>query len=197
MRRDEAAESARPHCPPVRRARELVEAIRSLPRWVKIAGETATALGALLALAFLLFPGWKPQDCRGDTRGEFTKIELDRSVTRGAALDIDNASKDGVPQERLKQPGKLVTFTLDTNNFKGQALTLRTWVLSESGEPVPDPTLRSFLATTITPTDCEDRVVDRIWSPLPQKRGTYKILLDLTRSDGTTVASQPTKVFPR
>ncbi len=174
---------------------QLLRALRSLPRWVKIAGETAAAIGVILGLAFLLIPGWKPQDCRGDTRGEFTRIELERAVTRGGFLDLLHASKEGVPPERLKQPGKLVTFTLVTSNLTGKALTLRTWVLSEDGEPVPDPTLRNQLAVTITPTDCQERHQDRIWSPLPQRSGRYKILLDITLPDGSPVDSKASEAF--
>lgn len=178
------------------RPSRLLHAFRSLPRWIKLASEAAVAITAILVLVFLLFPGWEPQSCRGDTGGEFTEIALDRSVTRAGALDLAKASKDGVPPKRLQQPGKLVTFTLDTRNLKGQELTLRTWVLLEGGEPVQDPTLRSQLAATITPTDCADQAVDRIWSPLPQQPGTYKILLDLTRADGSIVDSKPTEAFP-
>jgi hypothetical protein len=176
--------------------RGLLEAFRSLPRSIKLASEAAVAITAILVLVFLVFPGWKPQDCRGTTGAEFAKLELARSVTRGGALDLDHASKDGIPRERLQQPGKLVTYTLDTSNLKGKELTLRTWVLFEGGEPVQDPTLRDQLAATITPSDCADQAVDRIWSPLPQRPGTYKILLEVTRSDGSTVASQATEAFP-
>jgi hypothetical protein len=178
------------------RLRQLLDSFRALPRWAKIAAEAVTAISALAALIFLLFPTWKPQDCRGETRGEFIKIDLDRSVTREASLELQGASKDGVPPERLREPGKLVTYTLIARNLKGKTLTLRTWVLSDGGEPVSDPALRNQLAATITPTDCVDEVVDRIWSPIPRDPGDYKILLDLKRDDGLIVASRATKIFP-
>jgi hypothetical protein len=165
-------------------------------RWAWIAGVpvvlgvVATAVG----LAFDLFPSLRPDEpCTGATGAELSDVTVDQSVTRGAYYEVTGASTDGIPPDRLDDPGKLIHFDFRAEGFRDDLLSVRTFVLTDGGTLVAGPELANQLAIALEPEECLDRGRRTIWARTPERAGRYLVevrlldpdeeLLDTTRTE--------------
>lgn len=161
-----------------------------------VAGALATTLG-LVGGVFDIFPGLRPDEpCARVHAAKLADATLDASVTRGESLDLLGGSKDGVPKERLEQPGKLVSVQVSATGYEHDPLELRTWVLTDVGGPVPEPELRDLFVEQWTPGGCEDGKRVRAWSPVPSKPGRYLIQIEIRpKGSREVIESARTDVF--
>lgn len=144
-----------------------------------VAGGLATAFG-IVGGVLDLFPGIRPDEpCARVHSVDLTEAHVDRAITRGQSLDLLGGSKDGVPPERLAQPGKLVTVQAAAIGYEDARLEARTWVVTADGAPVPEPELQDLLVEEWTPDGCEDEKAFRAWSPDPRRAGRYVIKIEL------------------
>lgn len=163
------------------------------------AGVAAAALSgfALLEGVFNLFPGLRGDEpCARVHDAELAEPTLDRLVTRREALERQGASTEGVPPERLAQPGKFVSFDVSATGFEDRRLEIRTWLLTADGAPLANPELRDLLVEEWRPDGCEDGKRVQVWSPLPDSAGRYLIQIQIRPAGSREVLDEVrTEVF--
>ncbi len=167
-----------------------------------VAGVAAAALTgfALLEGVFNLFPGFRPDEpCARVQDVALAEPTLDRLVTRRESLERQGASLEGVPAERLAQPGKFVSLEIKATGFEDEPLEVFTWVLTADGAPVrePDPEFRNLLVENWPPDGCEDSKRVQVWTPVPASAGEYQIQIQVRQAGSRDVLEEVrTDVFP-
>ena len=160
-----------------------------------VSGALLTAF-ALINGAFDLVPGLRPDPpCPSERDATITAPVLDASVTRGEALALQGADTDGVPAERLAQPGKLVSFDLVAVGFRGERVQIKARVRRESGGPVPDLEIRDQLVAELGPDRCRDKDHLEVWSAIPQEPGRYLIEIRVVTPEGDALHAARTPAF--
>lgn len=161
-----------------------------------VLGAVATAVG----LTFDLFPSIRPDEpCEGAKGGELSDVTVDESVSREAYYEVTGASTNGVPADRLDDPGKLIHFDFRAEGFRHELLPVRTFVLTAGGEPARGPELTNQLAMELEPEECLDRGRRTVWARTPERSGRYLVevrlldpddeLLDTTRTEPFTASA--------
>jgi hypothetical protein len=175
----------------------LVRANRRLNRWAKTVEAVAVAVGAVLAVVFLLLPQLKPTPpCQGqERRGTLSDVVVDKSVTYGGYLTLIRESTDDLSPERLRQVGQLISVRIEAVGYKGKRLPIRWTTLSATGEPVSEPQLKDQLAFEVEPEECSDAGRRSVWSQNPARPGTYKVELTLFDDDDEPLAAARSPIF--
>lgn len=155
-----------------------------------VAGGLATTLG-IVGGVFDLFPGLRPDEpCPRVHAIELTEARVDRAITRAQSLDLLGGSKEGLPPERLAQPGKLVSVQATAVGYEDAPLEARTWVVTAGGAPVAEPELQDLLVEEWTPDGCEDEKAFRAWSPDPRRAGEYVIKVEVRPAESREVIEE-------
>jgi hypothetical protein len=166
-----------------------------------VAGVAAAAITgfALLEGVFNLFPGFRPDEpCARVQDVTLAEPTLDRLVTRREALERQGASLEGIPAERLAQPGKFVSLEIKAIGYEDKPLEVFTWVLTADGAPVrqPDPEFSNYLVQEWPPDGCEDSTRVQVWTPVPASAGQYLIQVQVRPAGSREVLEESrTQVF--
>ena len=150
---------------------------------IRLAGEIAGVVSTLVAVVGLLFvlaPSLKPEPPPLRKEAFFRELEVVRNVTRAQYLQRIDRNQGSYAQKELRETGVLVRFNVVMTGHKGDELPLR-WALydARSGGQI-----HKDMATTLTPEAETDQASWQVWTPLPQKRGAYYVLLQLFEEDG-------------
>ena len=145
----------------------------------EIAGVVSTLVG-VVGLLFVLAPSLKPEPPPLRKEAFFTGLEVERNVTRAQYLQrLDRSVGSYVPKE-LRQPGVLVRFNVVMTGHKGDDLPLR-WALYDARN---GGQIHKDKATTLSPEAETDQASWQVWTPLPERGGSYYVLLQLFEEDG-------------
>jgi hypothetical protein len=150
---------------------------------VRLAGEITgivSALATVVGLLFVLAPSLKPEPPPLRKEAFFREIEVERNVTRAQYLQRIDSGPGSYAPKQLREAGVLVRFNVVMTGHKGDELPLR-WALydARSGGQI-----HKDKATTLSPEADTDQASWQVWTPLPQKRGKYYVLLQLFEEDG-------------
>jgi hypothetical protein len=145
----------------------------------EIAGVVSTLVG-VVGLLFVLAPSLKPEPPPLRKEAFFTGIEVERNVTRAQYLQrLDRGVGSYVPKE-LREAGVLVRFNVVMTGHKGDDLPLR-WALYDARN---GGQIHKDKATTLSPEAETDQASWQVWTPLPERGGSYYVLLELFEEDG-------------
>jgi hypothetical protein len=139
------------------RRRNARRFLGSVKAWFAGVGVVAGAIGAVLAIVLIFFPGVRP--CFGDATAEFQDVE----VTKVGRLEVD------------------VSYTVETHGYGGKSLNV-VWSLfrvDRNGILKPVLGFAGRPAATLKPTSCSS---DKGGADIPVpvvETGTYKVVLDL------------------
>jgi hypothetical protein len=148
--------------------------------WKWFAGGVAT-IGAVIAIVFELFPSARPSDPCAVESATFGDVAPTQHVTRGSYFALQNATTKGIPASRLRQPGVLIEFRVNTQGYVHKSLTVSTRVLTATDAPVANGTLNDPLQMRLTPSKCQgDGTKKVVWSEIPARKGSYRIQLILS-----------------
>jgi hypothetical protein len=134
-----------------------VKMLGSAKAWLIAAGAVAGAVGAIVGLVFLFFPGLKP--CVGETTASFEQL----SVTKSAPLEA------------------MVSYTVQTHGYQGKNLKVLWSLLRRDrfGIFAIVPGFDRQPAATVKPGEC---AADQGGNDIPvpvASGGQYKVLLEL------------------
>ena len=135
------------------------------------------------------------QTCPGVSKGRISNVQADQSIPLGAYWKLNPGSQTPVSKQRLKTLGRVVHFRVDINGYRGSQLAVWWWMLTASGEAVPEATLQHQLAFTLTPHDCSTGGSRDIWVELPKERGRYQIEVRLLDPSGEKLDYGRTRPF--
>jgi hypothetical protein len=177
-------------------------------RWEKLRGyytRTRAVIAAAVAVllsgfailegVFNLFPGLRDEPCPSEREATITPLELEATVTREEALDLEGASKEGLSAERLAQPGKFVSFDVVSVGFRDDPVQVWSRVRVGGGPLVGDLEIRNQLVETVQPDECKDRDHVDVWTALPAEAGSYVIEVRLRDPDGEWLHAARTDAF--
>lgn len=139
-----------------RRRRNALRFLGSVKALFAGLGVIAGAVGAVLAVVLIFFPGLRP--CFGDARGEFQDVE----VTQVGRLDVD------------------VSYTLQTHGYEGKSLRVL-WTLFRVKKGILRPVLGYVRVPggTLKPTSCSSDQGGADIHVAVVATGTYRVVLDL------------------
>lgn len=129
----------------------------SVKAWIIGLGALAGAVGAVLALVFIFFPGLRP--CFGDATAEFQDVD----VTKVASLEAD------------------LSYTVETHGYEGKGLRV-VWSLLKAGPDgvlTPVPGFVRLPGATLKPTSCSSDQGGADIRVAVVESGSYKIVLEL------------------
>lgn len=143
-------------------------------------GGVVSTLATVIGLIFVLAPSLKPEPPPLRKEADFREIEVERNVTRAQYLQrIDRGPGSYAPQQ-LRESGVLVRFNVLMTGHKGDDLPLR-WALYDART---GSQIHRDMGTTLTPEAETDEASWQVWTPLPEERGPYYVLLQLFEEDG-------------
>jgi hypothetical protein len=139
------------------RRRKAGRLLGSVKAWFAAVGVIAGAVGAVLAVVLIFFPGLRP--CFGDATAEFQGVVV-RKVGR---LDFD------------------LSYTVKTHGYAGKSLSVR-WTLfrvDPNGILTPIPDFGDLPGGTLKPTSCSSDQGGADISVSVLETGSYQVLLEL------------------
>jgi hypothetical protein len=161
---------------------------RSLSSLLMKAGAVAGAIGAVLALVFVLVPSLQPKSSEppAEKRGDIGVLKVERPVTYQAYLQRTGLPGGDYGRSYLRREGVLVNFDVSITGYKSKDLPLR-WSLYDaaSGTQVSESK-----GTTLRAQADTDRATWHVWAPLPQRGGTFYLLIQLFDPAGVVPLDQ-------
>jgi hypothetical protein len=145
----------------------------------EVAGVVSTLVG-VVGLLFVLAPSLKPEPPPLRREASFNGLEVERNVTRAQYLQRLDRGVGSYAPTQLQENGVHVRFNVVMTGHKGDDLPLR-WALydADSGGQI-----HKDIATTLTPEAETDQASWQVWTPLPERGGSYYVLLQLFEEDG-------------
>ena len=145
----------------------------------EIAGVVSTLVG-VVGLLFVLAPSLKPSPPPLRKEAFFRGIEVERNVTRAQYLQRIDRGPGSYAPKQLQETGVLVRFNVVMTGHKGDDLPLR-WALYDARK---GGQIHKDVATTLSPEAETDQASWQVWTPLPERGGSYYVLLQLFEEDG-------------
>jgi hypothetical protein len=189
------------------RRKTLSETLRLVVTSWKAAVGFLAGLGVILGFAF--HPPWDrgssssasdtktaTQSCPGISKGRISNVSTDPPIRLNAYWELHPGSRETkVSKSRLNSLGRVVHFRVDLNGYRGKDLTVWWWMLTPNGAPLPEPTLRRQLAFGMTPHDCTTGGSREIWAELPERKGTFRVEIQLVDPGGEQLDFARTEPF--
>jgi hypothetical protein len=122
--------------------------------------------------------------CPGVSEGRISNVTADQRVRLSSYWQLNPGARASVSKQRLKALGQVVHFRVDIRGYRGKKLTVWWWTLTANGAPVAEPTLQRQLAFALTPNDCTTGGTRDVWTQLPNRKGRYKVEIQLLDPQG-------------
>jgi hypothetical protein len=178
-----------------RATRRSPRARTSLATVVIQAGAIAGAVGAVLSVVFVLLPNLRPKADQAPTekRADIGVLKVERPVTYKQYLQRTGLPGGDYGAAYLGRQGVFVEFDVSITGYKGQPLPLR-WSLFDA---VSGAEVSEAKGTTLRAEAPSDRATWHIWAPLPRRRGTFFLLIQLFDPKGVVPLDRAqTESFP-
>jgi hypothetical protein len=178
-----------------RATRRSPRARTSLAAFVIQAGAIAGAVGAVLSVVFVLLPNLRPKADQAPTekRADIGVLKVERPVTYKQYLQRTGLPGGDYGAAYLGRQGVFVEFDVSITGYKGQPLPLR-WSLFDA---VSGAEVSEAKGTTLRAEASIDRATWHIWAPLPRRRGTFFLLIQLFDPKGVVPLDRAqTESFP-
>jgi hypothetical protein len=166
---------------------------RSVGALVAQIGAAASAVGAVLGLVFLLAPSLKPDPPPTLKRASIGVLDVEQRVTYQQYLERTGLAGGDYDDSFLARPGVFVEFDLSIEGYQGVDLPLR-WSLHDAtgGGQVSESK-----STTLRADAPSDRATWHVWAPLPTRRGSFFLRIQLFDADGVVPLDRAqTEAFP-
>jgi hypothetical protein len=158
-----------------------------------VIGALVTALAAVVGLLFGLNPGLRP--CLGTTRARI------RATVFPGETYAQYLREQGYPQQVTRETGPVVSWTVETDGYRGQELQVKYTVFHVRRDgslgSVVSQKLDRFATRTVAPSTCSDQggYDDFIHLRHASRRRRYRILLEVFSPSGGRIDFTETPIF--
>ncbi len=149
---------------------------------VLAAGGSAAAIAGVLALGTTVFSWF------GSEEAKITSLELGRvtPLTYGEWRDHERVPRDGVPEQQLRAPGKMIAFDVETEGFSADVPIPVRIILHD----ITNARSQEFEADSIK-VDAGETCGCFEWVPVP--RGDLKYYLEVALYPPGEIEGQPVR----
>jgi hypothetical protein len=160
-------------------------------------GGTASAVGAILALVFVIRPELQPST---DASGSINSVAiLDSGLPLGQYCARRRVDCNQLDKNKLKWPGDVISIAVETHGYAHKNLPLKWSVYNATiHQRVADLALndqQGWPDGGYIPSKGHDSNQLEIWVPFPAKSGEYFVLLELFPDAGARLDSKESAPF--
>jgi len=138
-------------------------------------------VGGVVALIFVLEPGWKPQAPANASNASISDTRVFQPVTFRRYLQRQQLPTRGLARAYLDRPGTMVTFHYEIVGLRHKRLRMR-WELSDAA--TNDLVAAENSAYTLVPANDNDGGDWAMWVPSPRRGRTYYLTVTIYQPQG-------------